>query len=146
MKRLILILLFMLFHCVKPEAQLPIVECDVYIYEFAIKRLGRINLGFLIVERDSCQNLSFDVRFSKGKINAVNKTDDLFQLEDKIAERLGDFYCNSDDFAKKDRLIPDSIYKMISSSFLEITNKERLEVLNEYFARLNKQIDKNKMQ
>lgn len=42
------------------------------------------------------------------------------------------------DFVKKHRLIPDNIYKMISSSFLGMTNKERLQILNKLFCTSNK--------
>lgn len=61
----------------------------------------------------------------------MNKTIRILPLDDKVVEWSGGFYYNSDDFVKKHRLIPDNIYRMISSSFLEITNKERLQILNE---------------
>ncbi|MBX9188671.1 hypothetical protein HCG69_11405 [Bacteroides sp. K03] len=109
-----------------------------YIYEFAMKRPGRVNLGFLIVEHDKYQEISFDIRFAKDKIDKVNKTIRILPLDDKVVERSGDFYYNSDDFVKKHRLIPDNIYKMISSSFLEMTNKERLQILNKLFCTSNK--------
>ena len=50
--------------------------------------------------------------------------------DNNVADKLGNFYYSSDDFIKKRRLIPDNIYKMIHSSFLEMTNKERLKILN----------------
>lgn len=68
----------------------------------------------------------------------MNKTVRILPLNNKVVERSGDFYYNSDDFVKKHRLIPDNIYRMISSSFLEITNKERLQILNELFCASNK--------
>ncbi|MBT9873165.1 hypothetical protein GPL06_10135 [Bacteroides salyersiae] len=137
MKCLILTLLFILIYCDKSDAQLSTFEHE-YIYEFAIKRPGRVNLGFLIVERDKYQEILFDIRFSKDKIDKVNKTVRILPLNNKVVERSGDFYYNSDDFVKKHRLIPDNIYRMISSSFLEITNKERLQILNELFCASNK--------
>ena len=82
------------------------------------------------MDRDSYQDISFDVYFSKGKINKVNRTISPVYSDDNIADRLGNFYYSSDDFVKKYRLIPDNIYKMISPSFLEMTNKERLKILN----------------
>ena len=75
MKTLIFILLFMLTSYNKADGQLsqtPIIDGEIYIYEFAIKRPGRANLGFIIVDRDSYQDISFDVYFSKGKISKVN--------------------------------------------------------------------------
>ena len=138
MKQLIFTLLFMLLYCDKLDAQLSTLEHDIYIYEFAMKRSGRVNLGFLIVEHDKYQEISFDIRFAKDKIDKVNKTIRILPLDDKVVERSGDFYYNSDDFVKKHRLIPDNIYKMISSSFLEMTNKERLQILNKLFCTSNK--------
>ncbi|MFR2068956.1 MAG: hypothetical protein ACLS4S_01680 [Bacteroides nordii] len=138
MKQLIFTLLFMLLYCDKSDAQLSTLEHDIYIYEFAMKRPGRVNLGFLIVEHDKYQEISFDIRFSKDKVDKVNKTIRTLPLDDKVVERSGDFYYNSDDFVKKYRLIPDNIYKMISFSFLEITNKERLQILNELSCTSNK--------
>lgn len=134
MKPLIFILLFMLTSCNKADCQLPqtpIIDGDVYIYEFAIKKPGRANLGFIIVESNSYQDISFDIHYSKSRIDKVNKTVSPVYSNNNIAEKLGSFYYDSDDFVKKRRLIPDNIYKMISSSFWEITNKERLEILNE---------------
>ena len=133
MKLLIFILSFILNPCNKADGQLsqtPITDGDIYIYEFAIKRPGRANLGFIIVDSNSYQDISFDVYFSKGKINKVNRTISPVYSDDNIADRLGNFYYSSDDFVKKYRLIPDNIYKMISPSFLEMTNKERLKILN----------------
>jgi len=141
MKQLILTLLFMLIYCDKSEAQLSSTEHDIYMYEFAIKRPGRANLGFLIVKHDKYQEISFDIRFSKDKIDRVNKTIRILPLDDKVVERSGDFYYNSDDFVKKHRLIPDNIYRMISSSFLEITNKERLQILNELSCIFNEKVE-----
>lgn len=129
----VLILLFMFTAYNKVYSQLPqkqIIDGDVYIYEFAIKRPGRANLGFIIVDSNSYQDISFDVYFSKGKINKVNRTISPVYSENNVADKLGNFYYSSDDFIKKRRLIPDNIYKMIDSSFLEMTNKERLKILN----------------
>lgn len=41
----------------------------IYIYESAIKRPGRANWGFLIVEHDKYQEILFDIRFSKDQID-----------------------------------------------------------------------------
>ena len=142
MKYLILTLLFMLIYCDKSDAQLSTFEHDIYMYESAIKRSGQANFGFLIVKHDKCQEISFDIRFSKDKIDKVSKTIRILPLEYEVIERSGDFYYNSDDFVKKHRLIPDNIYKMISSSFLEITNKERLQILNELFVLLIKRLNR----
>ena len=141
MKYLIFTLLFMLIYCDKSDAQLATFEHDIYMYEFAIKRPGRANLGFLIVKHDECREISFDIHFSKDKIDKVNKTIRILPLDDKVVERSGDFYYNSDDFVKKHRLIPDNIYRMISSSFLEITNKERLQILNELSCIFNEKVE-----
>lgn len=133
MKTLIFILLFMLTSYNKANGQLsqtPIIDGDIYIYEFAIKIPGRANLGFIIVDRDSYQDISFDVYFSKGKISKVNRTISPVYSDNNVADKLGNLYYSSDDFIKKRRLIPDNIYKMICSSFLEMTNKERLKILN----------------
>jgi hypothetical protein len=129
----------MLTFCDKTNGQLsqtPIIDGYVYIYEFAIKRPGRANLGFIIVESSSYQDISFDIHYSKGKINKVNKIVRTVYSDDNIAEKLGSFYYDSDDFVKKRRLIPDNIYKMISPSFFEMTNKERLKILNELSCRI----------
>ena len=141
MKYLILTLLFMLIYFDKSDAQLSTFEHDIYMYESAIKRSGWANLGFLIVKHDECQEISFDIRFSKEKIDKVNKTIRILPLDDKVVEWSGGFYYNSDDFVKKHRLIPDNIYRMISSSFLEITNKERLQILNELSCISNEKIE-----
>jgi hypothetical protein len=110
--------------------QMPIIDGNVYIYEFAIKRPGRANLGFIIVESNSYQDISFDIHFSKNKINKVNKTVSSVYIDNNIVGKLGNCYYSSDDFAKKRRLIPDTIYKMISSTFFEISNEERLVMLS----------------
>ena len=141
MKYLIFTLLFMLIYCDKSDAQLATFEHDIYMYEFAIKRPGWANLGFLIVKHDKCQEISFDIHFFKDKIDKVNKAIRILPLDDKVVERSGDFYYNSDDFVKKHRLIPDNIYRMISSSFLEITNKERLQILNELSCIFNEKVE-----
>ena len=82
------------------------------------------------MDKDSYQDISFDVYFSKGKISKVNRTISPVYSDNNVADKLGNFYYSSDDFIKKRRLIPDNIYKMIHSSFLEMTNKERLKILN----------------
>ena len=64
----------MLIYCDKSDAQLATFEHDIYMYEFAIKRPGWANLGFLIVKHDKCQEISFDIHFFKDKIDKVNKT------------------------------------------------------------------------
>jgi hypothetical protein len=109
--------------------QMSIIDGNVYMYEYAIKRPGRANFGFIIVEGNSCQDISFDIHYSKGKINSVKQTVSSVCLSNSITKKLGSFYYDSDGFAKKNRLIPDNIYKIISPSFLEVTNKERLEIL-----------------
>lgn len=131
----------MLIYCDKSDAQLSTFEHDIYMYESVIKRPGWANLGFLIVKHDEYQEISFDIRFSKDKIDKVNKTIRILPLDDKVVERSGGFYYNSDDFVKKYRLIPDNIYRMISSSFLEIINKERLQILNELSCISNEKIE-----
>lgn len=133
MKARILILLFILIFNKKVSAQssqIQMLDQEMYIYEFAIKKIGRANIGFLIIENNLCWDISFDVHFSKDKIKKVDKFVRIYYYDNNIAKKIGGFYHSNNDFVKKRRLIPDNIYKIISPFFLEITNKERLEILD----------------
>lgn len=113
------------------SSQTPIVDDNVYIYEFAIKKPGRTNFGFIIIDGNMYQDISFDIHFSEGKINKIKKAVTPFYPKNNIIKKIGSSYLSSEDFVRKRRFIPDNIYKMISPSFLEVTNKERLQILNE---------------
>ena len=95
MKYLIFTLLFMLIYCDKSDAQLATFEHDIYMYEFAIKRPGWANLGFLIVKHDKCQEISFDIRFTKDKVDRVNKTETEMDRTDNILKTYYYFYAGS---------------------------------------------------
>ena len=144
MKTLIFILLFMLTSCNKGHSQSPqeqIIDGDVYIYEYAIKKPNQAHIGFIIIDNDLIvQDICFTVNFSKGQVknvfrrdNEITNTVQYSKREDgNILTERNAFLCyNSENFIRGERQIPDYIYKMISSSFLEMTNKERLNMLNE---------------
>jgi len=131
MKVLFFTLLYMLNSCEQTNCQEAVIDGNIYIYEFAIKKPGRANLGFVIVDSNLYQKVSFDIHFSKDQITKVTRTISPSHSDNKITKRLGSFYYSSEDFVNKRRLIPDNVYKMISIAFLEMTNKERLKILNE---------------
>ena len=144
MNTLIFILLAMLTSSNELEAQLPqtsIIEGDVYIYDYAMKKHNQAHIGFIVINNDLIvQDISFTVNFSKGKVKNVCRRDHVVtkilrysKREDgNILTERNAFLCyNSENFIRGERQIPDYIYKMISSSFLKMTNKERLNVLNE---------------
>ena len=148
MNTLIFILLAMLTSSNELEAQLPqtsIIEGDVYIYiyiyDYAMKKHNQAHIGFIVINNDLIvQDISFTVNFSKGKVKNVCRRDHVVtkilrysKREDgNILTERNAFLCyNSENFIRGERQIPDYIYKMISSSFLEMTNKERLNMLNE---------------
>ena len=144
MNTLIFILLAMLTSSNELEAQLPqtsIIEGDVYIYDYAMKKHNQAHIGFIVINNDLIvQDLSFIVNFSKSKVKNVCRRDCVVtkilryskREDSNILTERNAFLCyNSENFIRRGKQIPDYIYKMISSSFLEMTNKERLNVLNE---------------
>lgn len=144
MKTLIFILLFMLTSHNETDAQLPqpsIIDGDVYVYEYAMKKPNQAHIEFIIIDSDLIvQDISFTVIFSKGKIKNVfrrnNVITNILQYSKKedgnIWIERNAFLCyNSENFISREKRISDNIYKMISSSFFEMTNKERLKILNE---------------
>ncbi len=143
MKTLIFILLFMLTSCNKGHSQSPqkqTIDGDVYIYEYAIKKPNQAHIGFIIIDNDLIvQDICFTVNFSKGQVknvfrrdNAITNTVQYSKRKDgNILIKKNKFlYYNSELFISREKRIPDNMYKMISSSFFEMTNKERLKTLN----------------
>lgn len=106
-----------------------------------MKKHNQAHIGFIVINNDLIvQDISFTVNFSKGKVKNVCRRDHIVtkmlrysKREDgNILTERNAFLCyNSENFIRRGKQIPDYIYKMISSSFLEMTNKERLNVLNE---------------
>ena len=144
MKTLIFILLFMLTSCNKADSQspqTPIIDGNVYIYEYAMKKPNQAHIGFIIIDNDLIvQDIYFTVNFSKGQVknvfrrdNAITNTIQYSKREDgNILIERNKFLCyDSENFISREKRISDNIYKMISHSFLEMTNKERLKILNE---------------
>ena len=99
----------------------------IYIYEFAIKRPGRANLGFIIVDRDSYQDISFDVYFSKGKISKVNRTISPVYSDNNVADKLGlELYART---AK--RINEKSISPSVPKGFFKLSAHSRMAALQE---------------
>ena len=146
MKILIFILLFMLTSCNMANGQSPqteIIDGDVYIYEYAIKKPNQAHIGFIIINNDNdlvVQDIYFTVNFSKGQVKNVFRRDNAITNTVQYSKREDDnilidknmfLYYDSENFINREKRISDNIYKMISLSFLEMTNKERLKILNE---------------
>jgi len=144
MKTLIIILLFMLTSCSKVDGQSPrmkIIDGEIYIYEYAMKKPNQAHIGFIIIDNDLIvQDIYFTVNFSKGQVKNVLRKDNTItniiqysKSEDGniLIERNKILCYNSENFISREKRISDNIYKMISSSLLEMTNKERLKILNE---------------
>jgi hypothetical protein len=143
MKALIFILLSMLTCCSTIDcqlAQLPIVDGDVYIYEYAMKKPNQAHIGFIIIHNDLIvQDICFTVNFSKDNVKNVFRRDNAitntlqYSKEDGniLIEKNGLLCYDSENFINRKKRISDDVYKKISFSFFEITNKERLKILNE---------------
>lgn len=144
MKALNFILLSMVTYCINvggKSPQTPIVEGNVYIYEYAIKKPNQAHIGFIIINNDLIvQDICFTANFSKGKLKnvfrmdvAITNTRQYSKKEDGtiLIEKNGFLCYDSESFINRKKRISDNIYKMISPSFLEMTNKERLKILDE---------------
>ena len=144
MKILIFILSFMLISCNKAGSQsfqTPIIDGNVYIYDYAMKKHNQAHIGFIIIDNDLIvQDIYFTVNFSKGKVknvlrrnNTITNTLQYSKRENgNILIEKNKLLCyNSENFVGRGRRIPDNIYKMTSPFFLKMTNKERLKILNE---------------
>lgn len=121
--------------------QTTIINGDVYIYEYAMKKPNQAHIGFIIINYDLIvQDIYFTVNFSKEQVknisrrdNAITNTVQYSKREDgNILIDRNKFLCyDSENFVSRQKLISDNIYKMIHPSFFEMTNKERLKILNE---------------
>jgi hypothetical protein len=144
MKVLILILLFMLTCCDRADGQLfqlSIVDGDVYIYEYAMKKPNQAHIGFVVISNDLIvKDICFTVNLSNGKIKNIFRREQVIvnilqysKREDgNILIERNELLCyDSENFINRKKRISDSIYKMISISFLDMTNRERLKILNE---------------
>jgi hypothetical protein len=139
MKTLILIL-FMMAPCCNKDNNSCIKDGETYIYEYSIKVPGQANVGFVITDDTSViQNIDFKIYFSKGKVEKVLKYDGLkggkYHYSQKengniFIEELNKLCYTSEDFISRNKLVSDDIYKLISSDFLNMTNKERLKMLD----------------
>ena len=111
---------------------------NTLIYEFAMKRPGVVDLGFIVIDKNFYQNIAFNIRFSKGRLINVNKNIGTFQgkYRNPIGRNAGRVAYTSDEFALRRRLIPDNVYQMISPDFLSISNQDRLRILESLSARL----------
>ncbi|HOU97504.1 MAG TPA: hypothetical protein PLP65_01530 [Bacteroidales bacterium] len=137
MKTLILILFMTVSYCSKVN-NVQVVEGETYIYEYAIKKPGQAYVGFIIL-KDSLivQDICFTINFSDGKIKDVTKAEGIKSNTCKYSKKengniyVGSLLCyTSENFTSRRKLIPDDIYKMISPDFLNMTNKERLKMLD----------------
>jgi len=137
MKTLILIL-FMMTPCCNKDNNFSIKDGDTYIYEYAIKKPGQAYVGFIVLS-DSLivQDICFTINFSDGKIKNVTKAEGIKSNTRKYSKKengnvyVGSLLCyTSESFISRRKLITDDIYKMISPDFLNITNKERLKMLD----------------
>lgn len=121
--------------------QATIVDGDVYIYEYALKKPDQAHIGFIIINNDLIvQDIYFTVNFSKEQVKNVCRRDKAITNTVQYSKRedgnilidRNKFLCyDSENFISRQKLISDNIYKMIYPSFLKMTNKERLKMLND---------------
>lgn len=137
MKTLILILFMTVSYCSKNN-NVHVVEGETYIYEYAVKKPGQAYIGFIVL-KDSLivQDICFTINFSEGKIKDVTKAERIKSNTRKYSKKengniyVGSLLCySSEGFINRRKLIPDDIYKMISPDFLNMTNRERLKMLD----------------
>ena len=106
-----------------------------------MKKPNQAHIRFIIINNDLIvQDIYFTVNFSKEQVknisrrdNAITNTVQYLKREDgNILIDRNKFLCyDSENFVSRQKLISDNIYKMIHPSFFEMTNKERLKILNE---------------
>ncbi|MBM0654726.1 hypothetical protein JMN11_13820 [Capnocytophaga genosp. AHN8471] len=143
MKTLILILFFMinsLENTIFQSSQSSIIDGDIYIYEYAMKKPNQIYIGFIIINNNRIvQNLCYTIELSKGKVENIIKEDinvghlQYLEMPDgNILIKNSKLLCySSKNFKYREKRIPNNIYKEISPLFLVMTNKERFDLLNE---------------
>jgi len=139
MKTLILILFMAGSYCNK-DNNIQVVEGKTYIYEYAIKKPGQAYVGFITLDNSLIvQDICFTINFSDGKIKDVTKAERIKSNTRKYSKKengniyIGSLLCyTSENFTCRNKLISDDIYKMISSDFLNVSNKDRLKMLDSF--------------
>lgn len=142
MSPLLFTLAIMSTSCIFNDVQLPPLEFadgEVYLVEYAIKKPNQANIGFVIVDNDTIlQEICFTINYSGGKVRNVVREEqrgtNIFHFKTNedgtVLLQSDSCVCYDDEAFKNDKKgIPDNYYTIISPSFLEITNKERLETL-----------------
>ncbi|NDV80001.1 hypothetical protein [Dysgonomonas sp. 511] len=111
-------------------------EEEIFIYDYAMKKPGQASLGFIVVNDDNVQDISFVIYFSKNKIDKViKKSVSIIKTYSKdkdgnilIGDSRKSGYTGKT-FSKRNRLIPDYVYRFISPDFFEIDNVNRLDMM-----------------
>lgn len=115
---------------------------SVYIYEYAIKKPNRALIGFIVTKNNAIiENFEYKISFSKNKIKKVKEIKkngyENYQYHvknngDIIIENLNLECYTCENFSKKNKLIPDKIYQIISKEFFHMTNYDRQKLLESY--------------
>ena len=108
----------------------------LYIFEYYPKIYGQVIICFLETQDTSAFQTSFKVYYTKDKISRVIRTVNRSKYKYQKKED-GNVYvhalkmiCYSSEKFKDKKLIVDDFYKLLSANFLDIDNKERIEILN----------------
>ncbi len=129
----------MLFNSYKSESQsYSTDDKNLYIFEYYPKIYGQAILCFLETQDANALQISFKIYYTKDKICKVIKT--IGSSEYKYQKKEdGNVYvyglkmnCYSSKDFKDKRINNDNFYKLLSSNFLDINNKDRLAILNKF--------------
>ena len=112
----------------------------VYFYEYAIKKPNQINIGFIAVENGSPKDIiEFTISYSNGSVKTIQRKTVISPLQVHLYEKNGvllfgdSIECYSDkSYIQRKKKIPDDYYLILSPSFFDLTNKERLRLLERY--------------
>jgi hypothetical protein len=133
-------LLLYVFPCEKVN-EMQLQSGDIYLYESAPKMYGQGFIGFIITDSVSAiQRISYKIFFSGGHISKVDKAIHT-ETHPYTKKTDGSIYVegirllaySTGAFSNKRKMNPEELYKLPESDFLNKTNKEKMDVLDEFY-------------
>lgn len=117
---------------------------EIYIYDTPTKILGKAYVNFIFIEDDLIKKIDyFEIKYCKKKITKIEHYSKNFNSKDFIKLESGDIEFNEkiaykDVNFKNNKIFSDKFYNLLDSSFLKLTNIEKLKFINSLISKINK--------
>jgi len=137
-----MLILFATFLSIGHADSTAIKEGNLFIYEYSAKIFGQAVIGFVVAnDSNVVQDLGYKIYYDTQKIKKINRITKPEKLLYKYTKKSdGNIYieklkrmCYNDKNFNNNKRYSEQLYKLISTSFDNLTNKERFYIIEKLF-------------